>query len=97
MQKMESLPALDGEKRPGGPWRMDRDMPLQAYYPLDTHIHRICLLMGLTKQKDRGMRMALEITDSFKKIEPKDPVRYDFAFTSLGIKADADLETFLKE
>ena len=70
--------------------------PSRLIIPLDTHMHRICLLMGLTKQKNAGMRMALEITDSFKKIEPKDPVRYDFALTRLGIRADADLDAFLK-
>jgi len=79
---------------PGG-WA--RICPSRLIIPLDTHMHRICLLMGLTKQKNRGMRMALEITDSFKKIEPKDPVRYDFALTRLGIRADADLDAFLKE
>jgi len=52
--------------------------------------------MGLTERKNADMRTALEITDAFKKIEPKDPVRYDFALTRLGIRDDADLDAFLK-
>jgi len=70
--------------------------PSKLIIPLDTHMHRICLLMGLTERKNAGMKTAMEITDSFKKIEPKDPVRYDFALTRLGIRNDADLDTFLK-
>ena len=69
--------------------------PSRLIIPLDTHMHRICLLMGLTERKNADMRTALEITDAFKKIEPQDPVRYDFALTRLGIRDDASLETFL--
>ena len=68
--------------------------PSKLIIPLDTHMHRICLLMGLTERKNAGMRTALEITDAFKKIQPKDPVRYDFALTRLGIRDDADLGLF---
>ncbi|MDY6972093.1 MAG: TIGR02757 family protein [Thermodesulfobacteriota bacterium] len=62
--------------------------------PLDTHMHRICLLLGLTKQKNPDMRTALEVTDSFRRFEPRDPVRYDFSLTRLGIRDDADLDAF---
>ena len=41
------------------------------------------------------MRTALQITDAFREIAPHDPVRYDFALTRLGIRKDADLESFL--
>ena len=41
------------------------------------------------------MRTAIEITRAFGKIEPEDPVRYDFARTRLGIRKDADLDAFL--
>jgi len=69
--------------------------PSRLIIPLDTHMHRICLLMGLTGRKNAGMQTALEITEAFKEIEPKDPVRYDFALTRLGIRDDADLDAFL--
>ena len=71
--------------------------PSRLIIPLDTHMHRICLLMGLTKRKNADMRTALEITGAFRKIEPKDPVRYDFALTRLGIRDDADLDAFLTQ
>ncbi|MCP4681769.1 MAG: TIGR02757 family protein [Desulfobacterales bacterium] len=65
--------------------------------PLDTHMHRIGRLLELTKRKSADIRTATEITNAFKKIDPDDPVRYDFALTRLGIRRDADLNAFLAE
>jgi uncharacterized protein (TIGR02757 family) len=59
--------------------------------PLDTHMHRIGLRLGMTSRRQADMKTALEITHAFKKIVPDDPVKYDFALTRLGIRADADL------
>lgn len=63
--------------------------------PLDTHMHRICLTLKLTKRKQADGKAAIEITDSFRQISPTDPVRYDFSLTRLGIRKDADLGWFL--
>jgi len=78
---------------PGG-WR--KVSPATLIIPLDTHMHRICLCLGLTEKKNTGIRTALEITRAFREIDPHDPVRYDFALTRLGIRKDADPETFLR-
>jgi uncharacterized protein (TIGR02757 family) len=53
--------------------------------PLDTHMHRIALAMGLTSRQQADIRCAIEITGAFRQICPDDPVRYDFALTRLGI------------
>jgi uncharacterized protein (TIGR02757 family) len=53
--------------------------------PLDTHMHRISLQLGLTERKQADIKTAIEITESFKKIEKNDPIRYDFALTRIGI------------
>jgi len=63
--------------------------------PLDTHMHRISLLLNLTNRKNANMRTAIEITRAFRKIEPDDPIRYDFALTRLGIRKDEDMGGFL--
>jgi len=63
--------------------------------PLDTHMHRICGSLGLTKRKQADMKAAAEITAGFRRFTPEDPVRYDFAITRLGIRQDADPEEFL--
>lgn len=63
--------------------------------PLDTHMYRFCRALGFTRRKQADMRAALEITEAFKAIAPEDPVRYDFAITRLGIRADEDMELFI--
>jgi uncharacterized protein (TIGR02757 family) len=56
--------------------------------PLDTHMHKIALAMGLTSLKQANIRCAVEITDNFTSICPEDPVRYDFALTRLAMNND---------
>ena len=63
--------------------------------PLDTHMHRICRLLNLTKRRQADLRTAIDITHTFRTIAPEDPVRYDFALTRLGIRGDTDLVGFL--
>ena len=57
----------------------------QLIIPLDTHIARIGRLLGLTERKTPDLKMALEITKNLKRIDPEDPVRYDFAISRMGI------------
>jgi uncharacterized protein (TIGR02757 family) len=64
--------------------------------PLDTHMHRISLLLDLTRGKQATMKTALEITRSFRKIAPEDPVRYDFALTRLGIRREESVHSFVE-
>jgi uncharacterized protein (TIGR02757 family) len=59
--------------------------PSQLVIPLDTHIARICGYLGLTSRKSPGWSMALEITESLRKLDPDDPVKYDFAICRHGI------------
>jgi uncharacterized protein (TIGR02757 family) len=65
--------------------------------PVDTHMHKICHLLGLTARKHADMRAATEITKAFRTIAPADPVRYDFSLTRLGIRKDADIAAFVKQ
>jgi uncharacterized protein (TIGR02757 family) len=77
---------------PGG-W--DNISRSKLIVPLDTHMYRISLRLGLTKRKQADVRTAMEITDSFKRFDKKDPVKYDFALTRLGINKIE--HTLLKE
>ena len=77
---------------PGG-WDVS---PAKLVVPLDTHMHRIALALGLTQRRQANLRTAREITDAFRRCAPEDPVRYDFALTRLGIRTDTDLDGFLK-
>jgi len=78
---------------PGG-W--DNIPASRLIVPLDVHMHRISLQLGLTRRKQADLRAACEITAAFRGIEPDDPVRYDFVLTRLGIRDDLDPEEFLK-
>lgn len=81
------------EVDPGG-WD---DVPARKLIvPLDTHMHRISLQLGLTKRKQANLKAACEITAAFRSIEPEDPVRYDFALTRLGIRDELDPGEFLR-
>jgi uncharacterized protein (TIGR02757 family) len=73
------------EVDPGG-W--DEVPASKLVIPLDTHMHRISLLLKLTERKQADRKTALEITYAFRKIIPEDPVRYDFALTRLGIRKE---------
>lgn len=62
--------------------------PSKLIIPLDTHMARICTHLGLTRLKTTGWKMAEEITDNLKILDPEDPVKYDFALCHLGISGE---------
>lgn len=66
----------------------------QLLVPMDTHMHRIATELGLLQRKNSDFKAVRELTDSFAKINPDDPVKYDFALTRLGIRNDMHLEDF---
>jgi uncharacterized protein (TIGR02757 family) len=66
--------------------------PSKLIVPLDTHMHKISLMLGFTKRKQVDMGTALEITELFRSLCPQDPVRYDFVLTRFGIRNDMDAE-----
>lgn len=54
--------------------------------PVDTHIAKICKSLKLTKGNDVNWKMAEEITESLKRFDPIDPVKYDFALCHIGMR-----------
>jgi uncharacterized protein (TIGR02757 family) len=81
------------EVDPGG-W--DNVPASKLLVPLDIHMYRISLSLKLTSRKQANLKTACEITAAFRRLEPDDPVRYDFALTRLGIRDDLDPAEFLK-
>lgn len=53
--------------------------------PLDTHIIRVGRCLGLTRYASPGWKMAAGITESLRRLDPADPVRYDFSLCHLGM------------
>lgn len=74
---------------PGG-WTGVR--PGQLIIPLDVHMGRIARSWRMTRRKPSDLRTALEITRFFRKVEPDDPIRYDFVLTRFGIRDDMPAE-----
>lgn len=56
--------------------------------PLDTHVHRISRLLGLTRRTDLSWRTAEEITARLRALDADDPVKFDFALSHHGISGD---------
>lgn len=52
--------------------------------PLDTHTYKIGLSWGLLKRKTYDLEAAIELTNSLKKFDKEDPLKYDFAIYRLG-------------
>lgn len=70
-----------------------KDYPRTALViPLDTHVARISRLLGLTSRNTPDGRMAQDITHRLAKLDPHDPLRFDFAISHLGILGDCPLK-----
>lgn len=59
--------------------------PSSLVIPLDTHVHRMALELGLTRRKQADMKAAIEITNALRRVFPNDPTRGDFALFGYGI------------
>jgi uncharacterized protein (TIGR02757 family) len=58
--------------------------------PVDVHMGRLCRILALYSRKTVSLSTALEITEGFARIEPADPVKYDFALSRIGIVENCD-------
>lgn len=59
--------------------------PARLVIPVDRHIARMAALLDLTRRRSPDWKMALEITASLRRLDPRDPLRYDFALVRPGI------------
>ncbi len=59
--------------------------PSTLVIPVDAHIQRICRQLGFTVRKQADWKMAQEITAALRRLDPLDPVKYDFSICHLGI------------
>jgi uncharacterized protein (TIGR02757 family) len=67
-----------------GVW--SRVPPSQLVVPLDTHVIRVGRCLRLTRYRSPGWRMAADITESLRRLDPVDPVKYDFSLCHLGMR-----------
>ena len=53
--------------------------------PLDTHVIRLGRCLGLTRYTSPGWKMAADITAALRRLDPDDPVRFDFSICHVGM------------
>ena len=53
--------------------------------PLDTHTGRLAQHLGLTGRKSLNWAAAEEVTEALRRVDPVDPVRFDFALCHHGM------------
>ena len=53
--------------------------------PLDTHVIRLGRCLRLTRYASPGWKMAADITASLRRLDPDDPVRFDFSLCHVGM------------
>jgi len=56
----------------------------ESLKPLDTHTFNLGKKFNLIKSKTYNLKAAIELTNSLKIFDNKDPVKYDFALYRLG-------------
>jgi uncharacterized protein (TIGR02757 family) len=66
-----------------GVW--SRVEPARLVVPLDTHVIRVGRCLRLTRYSSPGWRMARDITSSLRRLDPADPVKYDYSLCHLGM------------
>lgn len=59
--------------------------PSRLVVPLDTHVIRLGRCLRLTTYTSPGWKMAASITTSLRRIDPADPVRFDFSLCHVGM------------
>lgn len=59
--------------------------PSQLVIPLDLHVARVARHFKLLERKQTDWLAAIELTNEMKKLDPKDPAKYDFALFALGV------------
>jgi uncharacterized protein (TIGR02757 family) len=67
-----------------GLWKKIR--PSQLICPCDVHVDRVARNLRLIRRKQTDWLTALELTESLRSFDPKDPVKYDFALFGMGVE-----------
>jgi uncharacterized protein (TIGR02757 family) len=66
-----------------GIWKLIK--PSQLIIPLDVHVARVARHFKLLNRNQTDWLAAIELTSEMKKLDPKDPAKYDFALFALGV------------
>lgn len=73
----------DGKGVDFGIW--EKIKPSELIIPLDLHVARVAKRFKLLNRPNADWLSAIELTGYLKKLDPHDPVKYDFALFALGV------------
>jgi uncharacterized protein (TIGR02757 family) len=59
--------------------------PADLICPIDLHVARVAKRFNILHRKQIDWQAAVELTDYLRKLDPLDPVKYDFALFGLGV------------
>jgi len=59
--------------------------PADLMMPLDVHVQRVALRLGLLNRDKSDWRAVEELTSQLKIMDPHDPVKYDYALFGMGV------------
>lgn len=59
--------------------------PSQLIIPLDLHVSRVAKKLNLIHRNNADWLSAVELTETMKSLNAKDPAKYDFALFALGV------------
>ena len=59
--------------------------PAQLSCPLDVHSGQVARALGLLSRKQNDARAVAELDAALRRLDPQDPVKYDFALFGLGV------------
>lgn len=59
--------------------------PAQLSCPLDVHSGNVARKLGLLERKQNDAKAVFELDSALRRMDPEDPVKYDFALFGLGV------------
>ncbi|MFM7218017.1 MAG: DUF2400 domain-containing protein, partial [Bacteroidota bacterium] len=60
--------------------------PAQLFCPLDVHSGRVARELKLLRRKQDDWTAVVELTRNLRRLDPADPVKYDFALFGFGVQ-----------
>ncbi|MGO1595870.1 MAG: TIGR02757 family protein [Sphingobacterium sp.] len=62
--------------------------PRDLICPCDVHVERVARKLGLMQSSRVNWNAAIALTEELRKLDPNDPVKYDFALFGLGVSGE---------
>jgi uncharacterized protein (TIGR02757 family) len=59
--------------------------PAKLSCPLDVHSGNVARKIGILTRKQNDAKALFELDENLRLLDPKDPVKYDFALFGLGV------------